>query len=240
LVFSLPITSNGPNAINVLGDTTYGDPGNSSTQSTFSNPQGLAYDSVNQNLYVADYGNSRVMIFNVPPGFTNGENASYEFGQTAGGTQFTAHGTGVTAVRMNSPDAVAYDPVNSRLFVSDKGNNRVLVFSTASLADGPTATNVIGQTSFTNHTAASSQTGLSSPIGIAYDTNNSRLFVTNLGAEDVLVYNTGPSVLPANTASASFVLGTTSLQVPPPARPSQEWIFASLATAAAQISMSPV
>jgi sugar lactone lactonase YvrE len=100
--------------------------------------------------------------------------------------------------------------VIQRLFVSEYNNNRVMVFSTASLSDGPNATNVIGQTSFTASTAAESQTGLDVPVGIAYDANNSRLFVLDYTGADLLVYNAGPSVLPANTASASYVLGTTS------------------------------
>jgi len=66
-------------------------------------PGDVAYDSVNQNLYVADVANNRVMIFNVPPGFANGKNASYEFGQPSGGSEFTTHATADTQSGMNGP-----------------------------------------------------------------------------------------------------------------------------------------
>jgi DNA-binding beta-propeller fold protein YncE len=210
LVYSTPITSNGPNAIGVLGMTTYTYVGGSTTQSTFNAPTDVAYDSVNQNLYVADTGNNRVLVFNVPPGFSIGENASYEFGQPSGGSEFTTYTAATSQSGLSFPSALAYDPVNHRLFVADSYNSRIMVFSTASLSDGPNATNVIGQASFTAATAASSQTGLNGPIGVAYDTNTSRLFVANGTAGDILVYNAGPSVLPVYSASASFVLGTTS------------------------------
>ena len=210
IVFSTPVTSNGPNAIGVLGNTVYNWVTATHTQSTFNGPYDVAYDSVNQNLYVADYGNNRVLVFSVPPGFTNGENASYEFGQPSGGSEFTTHASADTQSGMNGPSTLAYDSVNSRLFVNDQGNNRVLVFSTSSLSDGPNATNVIGQSSFTTAATADTQTGLHEPSGIAYDATDGWLFVADCGNGRVLEYNAAAGALPTNNASADFVLGAAN------------------------------
>lgn len=220
LVYNLPISSNAQNAAGVLGETSYTYAGGGTSSTVLNNPIDVAYDSANQNLYVADSANNRVLIFNVPPGFTNGEAASYEFGQPSGASQFTTSASASTQSGMKTPTCVSFDPVNSRLFVCDQNNNRVLVFSTASLSNGPNATNVIGQTNFTNNSAAASQTGLNLPMGASYDTNNNRLFVLDSSSNRIMVYNAGPSVLPTNTASAAFVLGqanfTTASGTTPP------------------------
>ncbi len=208
-VFPTPVTSNGENAsANLVGCEYCATPTAASMHSY--GVEGIAYDPVNENLYVADSQNNRVMIIYIPPGFANGLNASYEFGQPSGGTQFTTATAATSQSGMSVPTALAYDQVNQRLFVADTTNNRVLVFSTASLSDGPNATNVIGQASFTTATVGHSQTGLYSPCGLAYDANNNRLFVSDGGNNRIMVYNAGPSVLPTFSASATNVLGQTN------------------------------
>ena len=210
MVFATPITGNDPNAIDVLGIANYTTQGaGTCTISTFHDPTDVAYDSVNQNLYVADYQCNRVMIFNVPPGFTAGENASYEFGQTSGGSEFTTGTAHLSAAGLDGPIALAYDSVGSRLFIADQVNNRVMVYSTSTLSDGPNPLAVIGQTSGSGNTCAESQTAMCSPTGVAYDAANARLYVMNAGGNDVLEYSAAPGILPANTASAALVLGAT-------------------------------
>jgi DNA-binding beta-propeller fold protein YncE len=82
-------TGNGENALYVLGQSTFttgnANQGGSASQSSLNYPQGLAYDSVSQLLYVVDTSNNRVMVF---PAYGNaswagnGENALYALGQT--------------------------------------------------------------------------------------------------------------------------------------------------------------
>jgi hypothetical protein len=59
---------------NVLGqpDFTSSDPG--TTQSTFNNPNGIAYDPASNKLFVADTNNNRIMVFGAAS-TKNGENA---------------------------------------------------------------------------------------------------------------------------------------------------------------------
>jgi DNA-binding beta-propeller fold protein YncE len=210
MVFSTPVTSNGENAIGVLGSTNYAYNNGGTTIKVFaggsgaSGPSDVAYDSAHHFLYVADTMNNRVMVFNVPTGFTNGENAIFELGQNP--ASFTTKTAAATQSGMNTPSALAYDPVNQRLFVADSGNSRVLMFNTVSLASGENATTVFGQTSFTGHGSNTTQTTMNTPDGLAYDSNNNRLFVTDGLNLRVLVFD----VTPSNVANTNARNGPTS------------------------------
>ena len=213
MVYNTPITSNNPDPVaGEVGSAAWGYNAGGCTSALMNNtgnndnPTDVAYDSVHNYLYVVDSANNRVLVFIVAPGFTSGKAATYVLGQSG----FTTCTSGDTAAKMNTPEGLAYDSANSRLFVADAGNNRVLVFNTASLSSGMSATNVIGQASFTVKAAATSQTGLTTPNGVAYDATTYRLFVADAGNNRVLVYKAGPSVLPTYSASAAYVLGQSS------------------------------
>jgi DNA-binding beta-propeller fold protein YncE len=179
---------------------------------------------VNSRLFVADSENNRVLVFdNVGPGgISNGMAASYVLGQssfTAGSpnqgnaaptSQSLSFSLGVESI----PGWLAYDPVNTRLFVSDTTNNRIMVFNvpTGTNLTGEAASYELGQpaaTAFTTAAAVLSQSGLSTPMGISYDANSSRLFVADFDNERVMVFTVGPGVI-ANGENASFVLGQTN------------------------------
>src|SRR6202000_760253 len=110
-------------------------------------------------------------------GISNGMNASYALGQA----DLTHAATALTQNGMNAPSAVAFDGVHNRLFVTEHTNKRVLVFdvrtngssssslcgtSTTGIANSMNASCVIGQSSFTANSAATTQAGLSQPEGV--------------------------------------------------------------------------
>jgi DNA-binding beta-propeller fold protein YncE len=192
------------------------------TQACLQKPLGAAYDSVNNRLFVADSYDSRVMVWNTSS-ITNGMNASYVLGQTSwtGGTANQGGSAGQST--LSNPDGVAYDAVNSRLFVTD-GNSRVLVFNVApsylsggtggtcssgSYGNGENACYELGQSSgvnaFTSTTEGAGQHYVGDD-GVSYDANNNRLFVGDAYNSRVLVYNVAPSVI-ANGENASYVIG---------------------------------
>ena len=74
VTFNMDSTANGENAVNVLGQPNFtaSEPGK--TQSKLDAPAGLAYDSKNGNLFVADTNNNRVMVFSAIS-ISNGEDA---------------------------------------------------------------------------------------------------------------------------------------------------------------------
>jgi DNA-binding beta-propeller fold protein YncE len=219
LIFdNMSTISNGMAASYVLGESSLTNcTDNGFTQSTFENAFGVAYDPVNQRLFVTDDSGSRVLVFNVPTGTNlNGENASYVLGQSS----FTASGTGTTSTTFHfDGEALAFDAVNQRLFVADTGNNRVMVFNVApgSISNGEAASYELGQADFTSNCCQYSgftQSTVDFPGGITYDATSSRLFVYRGGASSLVVFNVGPSVI-QNNENASFVLGSSSFTSSP-------------------------
>ena len=198
------------NASYVLGQANFVSNGVATTQSGMSGPSDVKYDSTNTRVFVADRANNREPVFNVATGsIANGENASNELGH--GGTaitQYTTSVSGHSASSFNSPPAVAYDATNSRLFVSDGTNNRVMVFNVApGFLNDASAVNALGCASLTTVCGGGlTQTGMLYPKNMSYDPNTNRLFVADQGHERVLVFNVGPSVI-ANGENASYVLG---------------------------------
>ena len=108
--------------------------------------------------FVADSANNRVLVYDGKPA-GNGASANVALGQvnlTSGlvngsDEDGAAPGPGT----LWSPSDVAYDGVSNKLFVSDSGNHRVLIFhdvidilGAIALVDGQSADVVIGQTSF--------------------------------------------------------------------------------------------
>lgn len=198
LVFDTQTLANGMSATHVLGQPGFSTVAAATTQSGLAAPRGLALDDDGGRLFVADRSNHRVVVYDVAS-LASGENAIHVLGQAG----FTTNASNVSATEMNGPRSVAYDRVRDRLFVADSNNNRVLVFDAATLASGMAASNVLGQTTFTNAGSSTSQGGMANPQGLAYDASYQRLFVA-ANNNRVTVYPTAAIV---NGMNASHVLG---------------------------------
>jgi len=196
--------------VNVLGQNTFYTNTAATTQAGNNSIYGLAYDATHDRLFVGDFGNNRVLIYSTSS-ITNGMNASNVVGQP----NFTTSTSGTTQAKMsspaglaydatNSPQGLAYDATNNRLFVAESGNNRVLVFNTTSITNDMNASNVLGEPDFTTPTAATTQAGMSSPEGLAYDATTNNLFVAELNNNRVSIYNTSSIT---NGMNASDLLG---------------------------------
>ncbi len=198
------ITANDPAAATVLGqaDFTSFTPNVdqvSPSASTLSGPAGVALDGTH--LIVADTQNHRVLIWNTVP-TANGQAANIVLGQSDFTGSRPNHGNGdsdgdgfsdADDEGMFYPTGVASD--GTHLFVADRVNHRVLVWSTFPTADGQAADSVIGQSSFSAVQANSGNggyivvpTGFNLPTGVTLagttlwvaDTENNRVVqVTN-------------------------------------------------------------
>ncbi|MDQ3075801.1 MAG: NHL repeat-containing protein [bacterium] len=199
LVFDVASITNGENAVNVLGQTNFTSSSYGNTQSTLVSANGMAYDSLNSLLFLAERDGNRVKVFDVTS-ITNGENAVNVLGQTT----FTGSNSANTQSGLNGPSDVAYDSVNSRLFVSESGGNRVKIFDVTSITNGENAVNVLGQADFISSASALTQSGMNYPTRITYDTTNNNLYVTDNGNNRVLVFNVKYII---NGESAINVLG---------------------------------
>ncbi|MCB9853325.1 MAG: NHL repeat-containing protein [Phycisphaerales bacterium] len=157
-------------------------------QNSFNNPIGVGLDATG-NLYVADEGNNRVLLFEGT--FTNNQNASAVYGQAS----FTTDTNGASATSMFGPVYVAVDPVSGNLYVADAINNRILEFQDPQ--NDTTADRVFGQAgSFTTHdanTGGVTADTLSDTAGVAVDPDgnlyagdrlNNRVLRFNVAAPD--------------------------------------------------------
>ncbi len=200
--------SMGEGASYVLGQSSFTASSSATTQAGLSTPRGVAYDPTYQRLFVADTSNNRVLVFNVATAtIANNETSTNVLGQT----DFVSSGATTTQAGLSAPSAVSYDAANSRLFVADTSNNRVLVFNvaTATISNNENASYVLGQANYTSSTATTTQTGMSGPAGLGYDPTTSRLFVSDKTNSRTLVFDASVGTI-ANGEGASKVLGQTS------------------------------
>jgi len=180
--------ANGANADIVLGQADF----TSRVQSTTRNGMSYiisVYVDMDGRLWVADYGNHRVLRFDNAASKANGANADGVLGQS----DFTSNTFGTTQSKMREPFAIGHD-ADGRLYVADYVNSRVLIFNNASgLANGANASSVLGQPDFTTgtvNTGGLSAKSLHHPTGVFYDNATKVLWVADMFNWRALMYGT--------------------------------------------------
>jgi hypothetical protein len=200
LVFDVTTITNGEPAIHVHGQPDFTTAGTAVDEFTMNSPSSCEYDATNQRLFVGDGASQRVLVYNVST-ITNGEAAVSVLGQpNFTNTANTASQAGTLTVR-----GLEYDAATNRLYVVQL-ENRISVFDVASITNGENAINVLGQSGFTTTTAATTINGLNGPIDAALDVSNQRLFVSDQGNQRVVMYNVSSI---SNGEDAIQVLGQT-------------------------------
>jgi len=167
----------------------------------FDTPVGLTIDAAG-NLYVADFRNARVLRFAAPLGPAAGNPApSAVWGQSNFATKIVPQQA--TAASIAGPQGVAVDG-NGNLYVTDPGDNRVLVFA-AGASLGASAKSVMGQSDFAATTANTGASPLASPNTLAgpgdvKTDQNGNVFVADTANHRVVEF-------PAGSKSAIRVWG---------------------------------
>ena len=134
------------------------------------------------NLWVADDGFDRVLMFPNAPTAANGEAATLVLGQLA----FNTDGAGLTAATFDYPSGIYGDALGN-MYVTDYGNSRILIFrNAASLSNGSAATYVLGQTNFSSNGAGDGASQVTYPSGLFV--SKSVLLAADVGNNRVLVY----------------------------------------------------
>ncbi len=174
------------------------------TANSLRDPYSAAVDK-DGNLWVADEGNSRVLRYNGATLATGGA-ADLVLGQADFNSYLNNRGGSTAANTMQYPAGVVVDE-SGNVWVSDSGNNRILKFTAALLANGVNASLVLGQTSFTgnlsNRGGTVAANTLNAPYGIYSESTN--IWVADANNNRVLKY-AAPS---ADGANAMQVLGQT-------------------------------
>jgi DNA-binding beta-propeller fold protein YncE len=202
--------SDGMNASYELGQPNgFGNDNCSTTQNSVCDMYGgVAFDPVNERLFVQDTANYRVLVFNVnPSSITSGENADYVLGQQ---TFFTGTaGTPQNSFYDNEYGGLAFDSVRQRLFVSDTYGNRVMVFDLSNgITSGMNASYELGQTSWSSTSYGTTQNTFEYPTGLGYDPVSNTLFVDDgLNNCRIMIFNLSAGL--SSDMNASGVLGAT-------------------------------
>ncbi|HWQ53337.1 MAG TPA: hypothetical protein VN442_06615 [Bryobacteraceae bacterium] len=172
------------------------------TQSSLRLPTAVASDG--QRLVVADTDHNRVLIWNTIPA-NNNQPADIVVGQS-NFTSSTFPST-PTATSMRGPQGVWIQ--SGKLYVADTQNHRILIYNQIPTSNGAAANVVLGQASFTSapadtllDTLPPTAQNMLNPVSVTSD--GTRLYVTDLGYNRVLIWNSIPT---SNQAPADVVVG---------------------------------
>ena len=175
------------------------------TSSALRLPTAVATDGVH--VVVADTNHNRVLIWNRIPAVNN-QAADVVVGQPDMVSSGLPPNNTPTAKSMRGPQGVWIQ--DGKLYVADTQNNRILIYNHIPTANGVAADLVLGEPNFTTTTqpdltqqttSATAQT-LLNPVSVTSD--GVHLFVTDLGYNRVLIWNSIPT---ANYAAADVEIG---------------------------------
>ncbi len=196
----------------VLGQPDFVSSNPNSNATGMRNPTGIATAELNGNTVVAvsDTDNNRVLIWLSYPR-ANGQPADVVIGQP----DFVHVGTSSppNAKSLRGPEGLWIDG-NGKLYVADTEDNRVLIYNQIPAKNYAAADVVIGAPNFTtpvqldltkNNTVAL-PTNMQTPTSVT--TDGTRMYVSDLAQNRVLIWNTIPTT---NGASADVALGQINL-----------------------------
>ncbi len=181
LVFDVSSLSNGKNAANVLGQTSFTNSGSAATQSGMNGPQGMFADPAAQKLYATDSNNNRVLVFNTSS-ITNGMNAGTCWARQASRTAAQHSASQVCRSPLRSTP-----PVTRSMSVR-KTTGVVLGFDKTNITNGMNASIVYGQPNYTTSTSSTTRSGIDTPYGVNFDASSGKLYLSDSANNRVLVY----------------------------------------------------
>jgi hypothetical protein len=196
---SIPTTNNQPADV-VLGQAlmTTATPNNGGrSASSLSAPWHLFVS--NNKLFVVDYTNARILIWNSLP-TTNKQPADVVVGQA-----------NMTSAVCGSSQNIICEPyevfvTDQKLILTDSSNNRVLIWNSIPITNGENADVVVGQSDFTSIDA--NQNGTVSSQTLFYPTSvfvqNNQLYIQDTMNYRLLKYNAIPT---SNNTAADAVFG---------------------------------
>ncbi|MCP5545547.1 MAG: NHL repeat-containing protein [Akkermansiaceae bacterium] len=175
--------TNAPYADKVLGQPDFVTTTSAATAAKMSNPYGVWVDD-NDRLWVADFGNNRVLRFDNVTSKSSGASADGVLGQP----DFVTATSATTSSKFNRPESVSVSS-SGTLYVAERNNRRVLRFdNAASLADGANASRVYGQLDFVSNSSGLTASTVSSLSGVLV-TPDDTLWVNDRGNERLLRFD---------------------------------------------------
>ena len=168
---------NGASAKLVLGQANFSKIKFGATRKLFDYPSAVV--TAGNQLLMTDFGNSRVLIWNKLPTKTNTPAAV-----VVGQPDLTSNDSATTQSGLDHPELGLF-VAGGKLIVSDRNNNRVMIWNSVPSTNGANADVVIGQPNFTSKSAGTTETSLNEPEGIWSD--GTRLVVADEANNRVLI-----------------------------------------------------
>ncbi len=175
-------------ATKVLGQPDFVDDATGTTASAFNFPTGI-YGDVAGNIYVAEFQNSRILIFENAVSLANGSAASIVLGQT----DLVSNGTGAGASQLANPELLFIPASGTSLLVADERNNRILIWT-------PLVTLGLTLTAFTGRLQDNGQALLQWQISSA----TAGTFELQYATSDTSNFSTVLSTQPVDPAAQSY------------------------------------
>lgn len=164
------------------------------------------HDGNRVKLFVNDRGNNRVLIFNNIP-----QDATALPDVVVGQADFasaTANAGGAISDAGLSDNVHMSVCSNGKMFIADRGNNRVLVYNRVPTTNGTAADFVIGQPDFVTNSQVNPPTANSLFRPYAAHCMADKLFVVDKDNNRILVYDPIPT---ASNPAASYVIGQSDM-----------------------------
>ncbi len=181
LVFDVTTVTNAESAVYVLGQPDFTTSSSGVSDSKMDTPEGLAYDSARDYLFVSDSANLRVSVFDMSH-VANGDSYINVLG-----TPFTS---GLNDTTFAGLFGLFYEAKNQLLYVADGVNNRVLVFDLVSITNSEPASHVLCQSDMVTNTSGTTASMCSFPSSIVGDTQNGTyVYVGDAGNARVLKFD---------------------------------------------------
>lgn len=152
----------------------------------------------NGKLFLTDWGNSRILIYNQRP-ISEPAKADVVVGQIG----FYRSDPATKANRLNYPESLYV--VDDKLIVADSENNRVLIWNTIPTSNGAAADIVLGQNNFDTNTTVTPPTASSLNFPTALWSDGINLVVLDAGNNRILIWNSLATLASGDNADA--VLG---------------------------------
>lgn len=162
-------------------------------------PAGVAIDPASGKVFVSDGEAHRILRYPRRALYRTGVRPEAILGQYG----FYDWDPGLAADRLNQPAGIAIDE-DGRLYVSDRGNHRVVRFDNAVTAtNGTSASAVFGQPDFASDQSGTNSSSFDAPWNVAISQSD-QLYVVDLKNSRVLRFDGASSVIAGTSATAVF------------------------------------
>lgn len=168
--------------------------GIAATNATLGSPLGLAFD-VSGNLYIADYGASRIWMVN-----TNGIITTVAGN---GNRSYSGDGGSATNAGLRFPIGLAFDTCGN-LYIADAGNNRIRMVNANGIINTVAGN---GTNTYSGDGGASTNASLSNPAGLALDSSGNLYIADELNNRIRVVTTNGIISTLAGKSSVGLYYG---------------------------------